>query len=44
MRQYFHKMYKEIVANSGVPFAEISGDINERLGTSLKAIESLSKQ
>jgi NadR type nicotinamide-nucleotide adenylyltransferase len=44
MRRYFHKMYKEIVTNSGVPFTEVSGNMAERLTTSLSAIESLPKK
>lgn len=37
-RQYFYSVYKNIVMNSGVPWADIRGDIETRVSDSLKAI------
>lgn len=41
MRHYFYQQYKEIVINSNVPFAMIQGAHEERLWTSLHAIERI---
>ncbi|MCD6063539.1 MAG: ATPase [Flavipsychrobacter sp.] len=41
MRQYFHKIYRDIVINSGVPYALISSTPEERLKAALQAINAL---
>ena len=41
MREYFYKVYKEIVMSSGVPWVEIRGSFEERLETSVNAIDGL---
>ncbi len=40
-REYFYRQYAEIVQNSGVPWADIRGNEEERLKASLAAIQSL---
>lgn len=41
MRQYFYQQYKDIVANSGVPWQKISGDMHRRLTTATHALKHL---
>ncbi|WP_276133445.1 ATP-binding protein [Polluticoccus soli] len=41
MRQYFFNIYRDIVENSGVPWALVSSTPEERLKAALKAINSL---
>lgn len=41
MRQYFYNIYRDIVANSGAPYACISSTPGERLATALNAINVL---
>ncbi len=41
MRNYFYQQYKDIVQNSGVPWAAISGGEEQRLHTSLARISQL---
>ena len=41
MRQYFYNIYRDIVANSGVPFAEINGNESERLQKAIEAINNI---
>lgn len=41
-RYYFYNQYRDIVINSGIPWADIRGTHQQRLDTALKAIESLS--
>jgi len=43
MRSYFFNQYKDIVMNSGVPWVELSGSIDERLAVALNAIQLLTK-
>ena len=43
-RQKLFKMYKDIVINSGVQWAEISGTNEQRLETAVKAVDSISKR
>lgn len=38
-RYYFYHQYRDIVANSGADWVNISGDISEREETALKAIQ-----
>lgn len=38
-RQYFYNIYRDIVQNSGVQWADIRGEYEERLQTALKAIK-----
>ena len=42
MREYFYKVYLDIVQNSGVPWADVKGSREERLKAALKAIQALS--
>lgn len=41
MREYFYKVYKDIVMASGVPWVEIKGNFEERLATAVSAIDAL---
>lgn len=41
MRNYFYKIYHDIVVHSGVPWAVISGHYGERWNKALAAVESL---
>lgn len=41
MRQYFYNIYRDIVANSGTPWADVRGSHTQRLQTSLHAIQQL---
>lgn len=43
MRQQHFAMYKDIVANSGVPWREISGNERQRLEGAIEAIEKILK-
>lgn len=40
MRQYFYNQYKDIVINSGIAWASVSGSREERLHSALSAIRS----
>lgn len=40
-RQYFYQVYRDIVMNSGLPWADIRGGYEERLQTAIKAVEKL---
>lgn len=40
-RNYFYNQYKDIVMNSGVPWAFISGDQEERLRKALQCLDAL---
>jgi NadR type nicotinamide-nucleotide adenylyltransferase len=40
-RQYFYHQYRDIVQQSGVPWADIRGTESERLQTALHAVKSL---
>lgn len=40
MRQYFYAIYKEIVINSGLPFAFIHGNPDQRLQQALEVIQA----
>jgi NadR type nicotinamide-nucleotide adenylyltransferase len=44
MREYFYNVYKEIVANSGVPWVEIRGSAVERQQAAIHAIDGLLKE
>lgn len=39
-REYFYQVYRDIVMNSGLPWADIRGGYEERLQTAVKAITS----
>jgi NadR type nicotinamide-nucleotide adenylyltransferase len=41
MRQYFYNVYRDIVQNSGLPWADIRGEHETRLTTALNAIHDL---
>jgi NadR type nicotinamide-nucleotide adenylyltransferase len=41
MRQRLFKMYKDLLINSGVPWAIVSGQQQQRLNTAVQAIEGL---
>jgi nicotinamide riboside kinase len=41
MRSYFYQQYRDIVINSGVPWADMRGNEDQRLRLALKAIEAL---
>ncbi|MBS1688312.1 MAG: ATP-binding protein [Bacteroidetes bacterium] len=41
MRQYFYNIYRDIVQNSGLPWADIRGSHEERVAAALQAIQSL---
>lgn len=43
MRQRHFAMYKDIVANSGIPWAEISGTERQRLQGAIRAIDEILK-
>ena len=43
-REYFYNIYREIVMNAGIPWAEIKGDYEERLKTAVGAVERILKQ
>jgi NadR type nicotinamide-nucleotide adenylyltransferase len=40
-REYFYQVYRDIVMNSGLPWADIRGGYDERLQTAIGAIEKL---
>jgi NadR type nicotinamide-nucleotide adenylyltransferase len=40
MRQYFYTIYKEIVTNSGLPFAFIHGNPAQRLQQAMQAVQA----
>ena len=40
-REYFYQVYRDIVMNSGLPWADIRGGYEERLQTAIKAVEAL---
>ncbi|MRG46462.1 AAA family ATPase [Chitinophaga sp. SYP-B3965] len=40
-RQYFYQIYRDIVMNSGLPWADIRGGYEERLQTAIEAVTSL---
>lgn len=42
-RAYFYQVYRDIVINSGVPWAEISGSGEQRLQKSVAAVEAFMK-
>ncbi|GAA4300432.1 ATP-binding protein [Compostibacter hankyongensis] len=41
MRRYFHHVYRDIVINSGTPWAGIRGSHRQRVRQALKAVERL---
>ena len=41
MREYFYRIYRDIVINAGVPWADIRGSYEERERQAIKAIERL---
>ncbi|PUZ26624.1 nicotinamide-nucleotide adenylyltransferase, NadR type [Chitinophaga costaii] len=41
MRQYFYNVYRDIVIQSGLPWADIRGDFNQRLKTAADAVNGL---
>ena len=41
MRQYFYNIYRDIVQNSGLPWADVRGTHEERVATALQAMQSL---
>lgn len=43
-REYFYNIYREIVMNAGIPWAEIKGDYEERLKTAVGAVKGIMKQ
>ncbi|MGN6509203.1 MAG: AAA family ATPase [Chitinophaga sp.] len=43
-REYFYNIYREIVMNAGIPWAEIKGDYDERLKMAVEAVEGIMKQ
>jgi nicotinamide riboside kinase len=44
MREYFYNVYKAIVADSGVPWVEIRGNMEERQQAAVHAIDGLLKE
>jgi NadR type nicotinamide-nucleotide adenylyltransferase len=42
MREYFYRIYRDIVENAGVPWADIRGSYEERERKAIAAIEGLS--
>lgn len=40
-REYFYQIYRDIVMNSGLPWADIRGGYEERLQTAIEAVEKL---
>lgn len=40
-REYFYQIYRDIVMNSGLPWANIRGGYDERLQTAIEAVEKL---
>ncbi|RAI98692.1 NadR type nicotinamide-nucleotide adenylyltransferase [Chitinophaga skermanii] len=40
-RAYFYNIYRDIVINSGLPWADIRGDYDERLRTAINFMDSL---
>ena len=40
-REYFYQFYRDIVMNSGLPWADIRGGYEERLKIAIKAVEAL---
>ncbi len=41
MRHYFYDVYKDIVQNSGVPWVEVRGTLEERMQTATAAIDQI---
>ncbi|HEY0272720.1 MAG TPA: ATP-binding protein [Chitinophaga sp.] len=41
MRQYFYNVYRDIVIQSGLPWADIRGSFNDRLQTAVDAVNRL---
>ncbi len=42
-REYFYNIYRDIVINSGLPWADIRGSYEERLKTAVAAVEGWKK-
>ncbi|RPD38005.1 AAA family ATPase [Chitinophaga barathri] len=40
-REYFYNIYRDIVVNSGIPWADIRGDYEQRLKTAVEAVEHM---
>lgn len=38
-REYFYNIYRDIVMNAGIPWADIRGDYEQRLKTAVEAVE-----
>lgn len=41
MREYFYRIYKDIVASSGIPWAEVHGNYEERLEMAIRITDAL---
>lgn len=41
MREYFYRIYRDIVANSGIPWTDIRGSYTERLAKAIKTVDDL---
>lgn len=40
-REYFYSIYRDVVINSGVPWADVRGDYDQRLKTAVDAVKRL---
>ncbi|MGN7719559.1 AAA family ATPase [Chitinophaga sp. 22620] len=43
-REYFYNIYRDIVMNAGIPWADIRGDYEQRLKTAVEAVEFILNQ
>jgi NadR type nicotinamide-nucleotide adenylyltransferase len=41
MREYFYNVYRELVMESGVPWVEIRGSLEERIASAITAVDRL---
>lgn len=41
MREYFYNVYRELVMESGVPWVEIRGSLEERIASAIAAVDRL---
>lgn len=40
-REYFYNIYRDLVINSGVPWADVRGDYDQRLKTAVDAVKKI---